>query len=58
LDFVFFTYVIALLGLAASIYAVLSVREVEKRLNSRNTKPQTKQPVPTSVVNKRKGHWD
>lgn len=58
MDFVFVTYIIALLGLAAGLYAVLSVREIEKRLDSKKPTSQSKKTSQPIKVDRPKGHWD
>lgn len=60
MDFVFITYILALLALAIGIYAVLSLRDLEKRLSNRNNikQVQQKKPLPPIKVERKKGHWD
>lgn len=56
LEFVFLTYVLALIAVVISLYVWYELSEYKKMLRN---KPKTKvQPKPPVVVKRPKGHWD
>jgi len=55
--FVFFTYVLALIGIAVSLYTLYQIECVKENMNRKpkNTQKQYKKPV---AKPKEKGYWD
>jgi hypothetical protein len=55
--FVFFTYVLALIGIAVSLYTLYQIECVKENMNEKKAK-RPKKSLPPIKVSRGKGHWD